>query len=240
MAKAPNRAELLQDLNKGVAKLDTSLARVEGLSENVQAGLDAADAALALAGKLPFMQAPCEAARSVLQFVCQHADRAADLLDAARLMVDTLNVLKAAAAAILRLPEEERRDAEAMMDELLSMLKEVKELVEAFGKKGWFAKAVKMKRHANTLSKLDTKIRQKLDAICKLQQLAASIRQAEGYDALMAKLQDVGKYVLEHKIAAAKTSLVESGADEDAAATKLLSDPAFLEQIAAAGVGHEA
>ena len=62
---ARKRAELIGELRSGLQRLDKGVAKVQSISDNVRAGLDAADAVLHAAGKLPFLGVPCEVAREL-------------------------------------------------------------------------------------------------------------------------------------------------------------------------------
>ena len=245
MGSTVNMDELLQQFVGKVKDIDAYVANADEICDTVKAGLDAADMALDVISKAPFCKDACESAKDVLQFVCGNADKAEDLIAAARRMVDVLKILSSVAKALdtREYEDETKDDIQEAVKEVCEMVKQVKDLVESFGEKGWLQKLFEVGKQTKTLAKLDQSIKEKLGTILDLQRQAeadkqaasAASNQAELMDKLEEILKERREYKLDKAVAKKKKEYAEGCSDE--VLKEILSSDEFVQ---AAGLGAKA
>ena len=74
------------------------------------------------------------------------------------------------------------------------------ELIQSFGTKGWFRKAWSMKEHAKTLSRLDKRMRDSVDTLMRMYQLANDAEVLQRLKEEGVRLAQDGRYKLDAAI----------------------------------------
>eukprot|EP00966_Prymnesium_polylepis_P213401 4942422-Prymnesium_polylepis.1 len=175
----------------------------------------------------------------ILAEVRANADKADDVIEAGRRVVDTLKMLEVMAANMHLLGAAERRDLESLMGELQAMLFDVKDLVCSFGKSGWFKRAMQLGKHAKTLKKLDARIRGALVLATNLYNFAQDAAAARKQEELMELVQE-RFYALEEAVESKIKERTTGCKTEEEAVAELGKDAAALSEVAQrAGIKEE-
>jgi len=224
-------------------KVERVLERGEHASSLLQTGLAIAESILKVGFKVgsavPLLGPTCTVAMDILAEVRANADKADDVIEAGRRVVDTLKMLEVMAANMHLLGAAERRDLESLMGELQAMLFDVKDLVCSFGKSGWFKRAMQLGKHAKTLKKLDARIRGALVLATNLYNFAQDAAAARKQEELMELVQE-RFYALEEAVESKIKERTTGCKTEEEAVAELGKDAAALSEVAQrAGIKEE-
>ena len=114
-------------------QLNYDESAVEEPVNRMQTGIKVAVKVLDFAKMVPVLKEPCEAAQSVISLVCDHAGVASDMVEAARSMVDVLEMLDLGCEVIARLDDELSDEMAVVTTEVLQFEAPVKRYSES----GW-------------------------------------------------------------------------------------------------------
>ena len=239
------RATSADQLGSVEALADERLDQADATLQFIDAGLDIAAAILRVGSHVPVFGGACAAAKDVLDVVRQVKDKAEDAVEAGRRVVDVLKVLRMLSENVSNLGRDKQDELNAEMNALKALLTDVKELIQSFGTKGWLRKAWSMKKHAMTLSRLDKRMRDSVDTLMRMYQLANDAEVLQRLKEEGVRLAQDGRYKLDAAIEEQVSKRLRPGAPDaeaaEAEALAALQTDAQLraEFAAAAGLSRE-
>ncbi|KAJ8604650.1 hypothetical protein CTAYLR_006524 [Chrysophaeum taylorii] len=183
-------------MKEATERTDPQRADVERVDDFVDQGLDVTLSILSTGRALPLISEACGVAGAILKDVQKYKDKADDVVQAGRRVLDVLEFLRLLTSRVRELSPESTSEVRAAMADITQLLEEFKTAVEKFGKPGFFKRFWKQREYAGTLSRLDGEIRDKLDFLTNAYGLARDA-QVEGLPrAITYKLEEaLEKYV---------------------------------------------
>ena len=214
-------------------QVDAGVDKAEERLELAQFGLNIAKAVVMIGTSLPLVGGAFGICKDILSDVQRLKDKADDVAEAGRRVVEVLEFLEALPACLEKLAAEKRAQVEAKMEPLKSLLLDFRECVRTFGEKGWYKRAWGMRKHVKTLAKLDKQITLLLKSARSMFDLARGDR--------MLELLQERTYALESKIdRRIQQAMTAKGLTEEAAVKDLVADPVVVCKVAtAAGVSED-
>ncbi|KAJ8599877.1 hypothetical protein CTAYLR_005375 [Chrysophaeum taylorii] len=159
-------------MKEAIERTDPKREEVERVDAIVDRGLDIVTTLLTIGKAIPLISAPCGVAKEILEDVRKYKNKANDVVQAGRRVLDVLEFLRLLAPRVHELTPESKREVRAAMEDITRLLVEFETAVKKFGEPGFFERAWKLRKYAGTLSRLDGEIRDKLDFLTNAYGLA--------------------------------------------------------------------
>ena len=150
---------------------DAALERHQDVAQVVASGMSLVNTLLTAGSLVPFVGDIAEVANEFFGSASEFADKADDVVTAARRVVEVLELVtlmnKNAESLV-----EGKEIVEARMRQLLELLRSFHAAVRAFGERGWFKRMWTIREHVDSLAELDRDIKLQLEMFRDASRLA--------------------------------------------------------------------
>ncbi|KAJ8607557.1 hypothetical protein CTAYLR_010793 [Chrysophaeum taylorii] len=163
-----------EKMKAAIEQTDPKREEVERVDALVDSGLDIITTISTIGTAIPLISGACGMARLIFLDVRKYKDKADDVVQAGRRVLDVLEFLR-------------------LLAHIAQLLEEFKTAVEKFGEPGFFKRFWKLRKYAGTLSRLDGEIRDKLDFLTNALEEALEKYVDERLDKDERALEDVAK-----------------------------------------------
>ena len=150
---------------------EAALAQHQDVAQVVASGMSLVNTLLTAGSLVPFVGNIAEVANEFFGSASEFADKAEDVVTAARRVVEVLELVtlmnKNAESLV-----EGKEIVEARMRQLLELLRQFHAAVRAFGERGWFKRMWTIREHVDSLAELDRDIKLQLEMFRDASRLA--------------------------------------------------------------------
>ena len=155
----------------GGSEFEAALGRHQDVAQVVASGMGLVNSLLTAGSLVPFVGNIAEVANEFFGSASEFADKAEDVVTAARRVVEVLELVtlmnKNAESLV-----EGKEIVEARMRQLLELLRRFHAAVRAFGERGWFKRMWTIREHVDSLAELDRDIKLQLEMFRDASRLA--------------------------------------------------------------------
>ena len=168
---APAEAGAAAALTATEAANEAALEQHQDVAQVVATGMGLVNSLLTAGSLVPFVGNIAEVANEFFGSASEFADKADDVVTAARRVVEVLELVtlmnKNAESLV-----EGKEIVEARMRQLLELLRQFHAAVRAFGERGWFKRMWRIRSHDDSLTELDRDIKLQLEMFRDASRLA--------------------------------------------------------------------